>query len=226
MRHRRETNWLEQPLSFYEVHLGSWKRPGDDPDALAQLSRPGPSAGRLLQGDGLHAHRIAAGQRASAVGQLGLSDGGLLRGHQPLRHAAGFHVLRRRAAPERHRRDARLGAGPFPPRRPRPAAVRRHGALRARRSAPRRAPRLGHADLQLRPARGPQLPHVQRPVLDGQVPHRRHARRRRGLDALSRLQPRGGRLAAQRIRRAREPRGHRASSRNSTSRPTSSTPAC
>ncbi len=28
---RRETNWLEQPLSFYEVHLGSWKRPGDEP---------------------------------------------------------------------------------------------------------------------------------------------------------------------------------------------------
>ena len=28
---RRETNWLEQPLSFYEVHLGSWRRPGDDP---------------------------------------------------------------------------------------------------------------------------------------------------------------------------------------------------
>ncbi len=31
MERRRETNWLEQPLSFYEVHLGSWKRPGDDP---------------------------------------------------------------------------------------------------------------------------------------------------------------------------------------------------
>ncbi len=29
--HREQTNWLEQPLSFYEVHLGSWKRPGDDP---------------------------------------------------------------------------------------------------------------------------------------------------------------------------------------------------
>jgi 1,4-alpha-glucan branching enzyme len=28
---RRETHWLEQPLSFYEVHLGSWRRPGDDP---------------------------------------------------------------------------------------------------------------------------------------------------------------------------------------------------
>jgi 1,4-alpha-glucan branching enzyme len=28
---RRETDWLRQPLSFYEVHLGSWRRPGDDP---------------------------------------------------------------------------------------------------------------------------------------------------------------------------------------------------
>ncbi len=31
MARRKETNWLEQPLSFYEVHLGSWCRPGDDP---------------------------------------------------------------------------------------------------------------------------------------------------------------------------------------------------
>lgn len=29
---RRSTNWLEQPLNFYEVHLGSWRRPGDDPN--------------------------------------------------------------------------------------------------------------------------------------------------------------------------------------------------
>ena len=32
MARRRQTNWLERPLSFYEVHLGSWRRPGDDPD--------------------------------------------------------------------------------------------------------------------------------------------------------------------------------------------------
>jgi len=31
MTRRRDTNWLEQPLCFYEVHLGSWRRPGDDP---------------------------------------------------------------------------------------------------------------------------------------------------------------------------------------------------
>ena len=31
MARRRATNWLEEPLTFYEVHLGSWRRPGDDP---------------------------------------------------------------------------------------------------------------------------------------------------------------------------------------------------
>ena len=28
---RHQTNWHERPVSCYEVHLGSWKRPGDDP---------------------------------------------------------------------------------------------------------------------------------------------------------------------------------------------------
>ena len=36
---------------------------------------------------------------------------------------ARLHVLRRSLPPERHGRDSRLGAGPFPARRPRPAAV-------------------------------------------------------------------------------------------------------
>ncbi len=31
MARRPNVNWLEQPLSFYEVHLGSWQRPADDP---------------------------------------------------------------------------------------------------------------------------------------------------------------------------------------------------
>ena len=30
--HRRETNWFEQPIAIYEVHLGSWKRPADERD--------------------------------------------------------------------------------------------------------------------------------------------------------------------------------------------------
>ena len=63
------------------------------------------------------------------------------------------------------RRDPRLGARALPARRLRARALRRHGALRARRPAPRRAPGLGHAGLQLRPQRGAQLPGRQRPVL-------------------------------------------------------------
>ena len=31
MTQRAQTPGLDRPLSFYEVHLGSWKRPGDDP---------------------------------------------------------------------------------------------------------------------------------------------------------------------------------------------------
>ncbi|HMK42578.1 MAG TPA: alpha-amylase family glycosyl hydrolase, partial [Dissulfurispiraceae bacterium] len=30
MAHRRETDWLEQPISIYEVHLGSWMRIPED----------------------------------------------------------------------------------------------------------------------------------------------------------------------------------------------------
>ena len=31
-RKSKENDWLYQPLSIYEVHLGSWRRPGDDPN--------------------------------------------------------------------------------------------------------------------------------------------------------------------------------------------------
>ena len=29
LQHRAQTNWLEQPISIYEVHLGSWRKPDD-----------------------------------------------------------------------------------------------------------------------------------------------------------------------------------------------------
>ena len=77
--------------------------------------------------------------------------------------------------------------GHFPEGRARPRAVRRHGAVRARRPAAGRAPGLGHADLQLRPQRGPELPAVERAVLARGVSRRRPARRRGRVDAVSRL---------------------------------------
>ena len=74
---------------------------------------------------------------------------------------------------------------------------------------PARTQGLGHAHLQLRPPRGQQLPHQQRPVLAGQVPHRRPARGRRRLHALSRLLAKARRVDAERLRRPREPGGDR-----------------
>ena len=104
-----------------------------------------------------------------------------------LRHAGRLPRVRRRAAPAGHRRDPRLGARALPARRVGARALRRHGALRARGPAPRRASRLGHARLQLRPQRGAQLPALERALLAARVPRRRPARRRGRLDALPRL---------------------------------------
>ena len=42
MATRARHNALDAPISIYEVHLGSWRRPGDDPIALAHLPRTGP----------------------------------------------------------------------------------------------------------------------------------------------------------------------------------------
>ena len=73
---------------------------------------------------------------------------------QPLRHAGRFSIPGQRPARGGHRRHRRLGAGPFPARRLGAGPFRRHRPLRARGPAQRRAPGLGHAHLQLRPARG------------------------------------------------------------------------
>ena len=90
-------------------------------------------------------------------------------------------------APARRRRDPRLGAVALPDGRPRPRPLRRHAPLRARRPAPGLPPRLDVGDLQLRPARGALVPHLQRAVLARPLPRRRAPRRRRRLDALPRL---------------------------------------
>ena len=188
-----------EPMSIYEVHLGSW-RPGLDYREMAQPAR------RLPRRDRLHPRRAAAGRRAPVRRVVGLPGHVVLRADRALRHPRRLPVVRRPPAPARLRRDRRLGARALPARRVGAREVRRHPALRARRPAPRRAARLGHARVRLRPQGGAQLPRRQRAVLDRGVPHRRPARRRRRLDALPRLLPPRGAVAAQHPRRPREPR--------------------
>ena len=118
-----------------------------------------------------------------------------------------FRCAGRRAAPGRHRRHRGLGARPLPQGRVGARPLRRHPALRALRPQPRRATRLGHLRIRLRPCRGAQLPGGQRAVLAAGIPHRRPARRRRRVDALPGLLPPGGRLDAEHLRRPGEPGG-------------------
>ena len=190
------------PMSVYEVHLGSWRQGLSYRELADQLVE-------LRQGPGLHPRRVPAGGRAPVRRLLGLPGHRLLRADAPVRHARRLPVPRRPPAPGRHRRDRRLGARALPQGRVGAGPLRRHAAVRARRPAPRRAPRLGHARLQLRPARGAQLPRRQRAVLARGVPRRRPAGRRRRLDALPRLLAQRRRVGAQRVRRPREPRGDR-----------------
>ncbi len=72
-----------------------------------------------------------------------------------------------------------------------------------------RAPRLGHAGVQLRAAGSAQLPGLQRDLLVAGVPPRRHPRGCGCLDAVSQFFPRGRTVAAQPLWRQRKPRGHR-----------------
>ena len=172
-----------------------------------------PGAGRraagVCQRSRLHPRGAAAGRRAPVRRLLGLPGDRLLRADRAVRLTRRLPVSGRPAAPGRDRRDRRLGGRPLPQGRLGAGAVRRHRPLRARRPAAGRASGLGHPGLQLRPARGAQLPARERAVLDRGVPHRRAAGGRRGLDALPRLLPLARPVGAQPVRREGEPGGHR-----------------
>ena len=178
---------------------------------LADLPGAREGARRLRGRSRVHARRADADPRASVLRLVGLSGDRLLRADLPLRLAGRLPLVRRLPAPARARRDPRLGARALPARRLGARALRRHRALRARRPAPRRAPRLGHARLQLLAARSAELPARVGAVLAARVPHRRPARRRRRVDALPRLLAPRGRVGAERVRRARGPRRGRRS---------------
>ncbi len=162
-------------------------------------------AGRLPGRERLHARRAAARGRAPVRRLLGLPGHVVLRPDRAVRLPRRVPPPGRPAARRRDRRAGRLGAGALPEGRVGAGPVRRHAAVRAPGSAPRRAARLGHAGLRLRPAGGPQLPGGQRAVLAGGVPRRRPARGRGRLDALPGLLAQRGRVGAEHPRRPGEP---------------------
>ena len=209
MESRAARQGLDAPISIYEVHLGSWQRKAEEGDRFLNYRELADALVDYLEETGFtHVELMPINEHPF--------DGSW--GYQPVGY---FAPTSRHGTPDdfayfvdtlhRHGFGVLIDWVPahFPARHPRPGLLRRHPPLRARGPPARRAPGLGHEDLQLRPGRGEELPPGQRPVLARALPHRRPPGRRRGLDALPRLLAEGRRVAAQRLRRQREPGGDR-----------------
>ena len=146
---RRRPTRCAAPISIYEVHLGSWRRnPLEENRPLTYRELADELADYVSDLGFTHVELLPVMEHPFSR-LVGLPGHRLLRADLPLRHARRLPRPRRPPPPARHRRDPRLGAGALPARRLRARPLRRHAPLRARRPAPRRAPRLGHARLQL-----------------------------------------------------------------------------
>ena len=156
MARRAKAEPRRKPMSIYEVHLGSWRRAPDGGfltyDELADQLIP------YVADLGFTHLELLPISEHPLDESWGYQPIGLFAPTAPLRRARRLRPLRRPGPRRRPRRHPRLGAGAFPDRRARAGALRRHGALRARRSAQGLPPRLEHRDLQFRPARGRELP--------------------------------------------------------------------
>ncbi len=152
-------------MSVYEMHLGSWRlNTLEGNRALTYLELADELAAYVTDLGFTHVELLPVMHHPFA-GSWGYQVTGYFAPTPALRVAGRAAGVRRPAARGRGRRDPGLGAGPLPARRVGARPVRRHGALRARGSAPAAPPGLGHADLQLRTQRGPQLPARERAVL-------------------------------------------------------------
>ena len=121
------------PMSIYEVHLGSWRLntlEGNRSLTYAELADE--LADYALELGFTHVELMPVMEHPF-TGSWGYQVTGYYAPDGALRHAGRIPLLRRSAARPRPRRDPRLGACALPARRVRARALRRHGALRARR---------------------------------------------------------------------------------------------
>ena len=225
MRTRHEHNKFDTPMSIYEVHLGSWMRVPEEGNRSLSYRELAVKLADYVSRHGLHARRVHAGDGASLLRLVGLSDHRLLRAQRALRHAAGFHVPGRLPAPARHRRHPRLGAVALSQRRARPGLLRRHAPVRARRSAQGLSSRLEVVHLQLRPQRGARASSSATPSSGSTGIHVDGLR----VDAVASMlyldySRKAGRVDSQPVRRPREPGRSFVFCRRSIARPTRTFP--
>ncbi len=187
---RSQTNWLEKPITTFEVHLGSWKRPKDGREYFS--------------------YKELAHMLVEYCQEMGYTHLQLLRSPSILRWLLGYQTTGYFAPTSRfgtprdfmyfvdycHQHDNAVLVDWVPAHFPSDG----HGLGRSTAPAftntptPDRAPTPtgGHAGLQLRSQRSPQFPAVERPVLVGRLPRRRPAGRRRRIDAVPRLLAQAG----------------------------------
>ena len=211
LERRRRSEPLREPMSIYEVHLGSWRRnPLEDNRSLNYLELADELSDYVNDLGFTHVELLPVMEHPFS-GSWGYQVTGYFAPTSRFGTPDDYKCFVDRHAPERRRRHPGLGARALPARRLGACAVRRDRALRAQRPTPRRASGLGHAHLQPQPQRGEELPALERPLLAARAARRRPARRRGCVDALPRLLAQGRRVAAERVRRARESRGRRSS---------------
>ena len=97
-RERAKSDALREPMSIYEVHLGSWRRNPLEDNRSLDVPRARRRARRLRRGPRLHARRADADHGAPVRRLVGLSGDRLLRADVALRHARRLPLLRRPAA--------------------------------------------------------------------------------------------------------------------------------
>ena len=153
-----DVNALGAPISIYEVHLGSWRRQPQEAGrwlSYRELAEQLPAYARDL--GFTHVEFLPVSEHPFD-GSWGYQPTGLFA---PTSRFGTPRRLRRSGGclpPRRACRHSRLGARAFPGRPARAQPVRRHSAVRARRSDAGTPSRLEHAGLQLRAHRSRQLP--------------------------------------------------------------------
>jgi 1,4-alpha-glucan branching enzyme len=196
---------LERPMSIYEVHPGSWRRNPREPDRPLTFLELADELSAYVADMGFTHVELMPVMAHPFSGSWGYQ----VTGYFAPAASWGKPDELREFIDRMHENGIGVILDWVPAHFPRDDFALAHfdgTALRARRPTARRPPRLGHADLQLRPPRGAQLPALERAVLAARVPRRRHPGGRGGVDALPRLFARGRRVGPQRVRR---PRGSR-----------------
>ena len=214
MRSAPERDWAREPMTIYEVHLGSWARVPEEGDRSLTYREIAPRLVDHCRALGFTHVELMPVAEQPFEGSWGYQVTGYYAPDLALRHARRLPLSSSTPATSAASGSCSTGCRRTFPRDD--FALRRFdGTALYEHEDPRRGehPGLGHAHLQLRTARGTQLPDRQRAVLAEGVPRRRPARRRRRVDALPRLQPHGRRVDAEPLRRAREHGGDRVPAR-------------